>query len=1081
MRCIKLFIATWRLLLNYNNRKVISLSLMFFFSLYGVSAIFAETKPGILEVTQQGITVTGTVSDKFEPLPGVSVQIVGTSQGGVTDMSGKFSITVPGKGSKLQFSYLGYNTQVIEIGNKTYFEIILTENVSMLEEVVVVGYGVQKKESSVASITQVSGDDMLKMNATNVTNALTGQVAGVSVVQSSGQPGSDAGRIFIRGVSSWQSSDPLVLVDGIERNFNQIDPNEIETLSVLKDASATAVFGVRGANGVILITTKRGKKGEVKVSGSAEMTIKQPINVINPMSSYQTALVMNEAYKNDNAWGNLWSDKMLGHWRDQDLPWLYPDTDWQELMIKKNAFSQKYNVNISGGTDFARVFASLSYLYDGDIIKTEKQPNYDPSYKYDRYNYRFNIDLDLTKSTLLSLDAGGFIGIQNRPYETNIQRTFRPIYMMGPMEIPPYYPAEVLELYPDLTRPDQTGGRIAGTGTTNTENPMLANNYSGQSIIKNTNTDATIKLKQDLSFITKGLSLNAKVAYTHRMSYTRSWEYSVVAYRLIEDGSWSRFVGRTNNMDPELAAPPVYYNGEGVNGDPYRSWYFEGSANYSRTFDKHTISGLFLGLRHKRQSNVSFPSFEEGLVGRVTYDFDSRYAAEINMGYNGSEQFAPENRYGFFPSYGITYNLHNEKFYAPIKPIISKFKIRATHGEVGSDAAPSRWLYKSSYTTQSNALGGWDKYSPGVNPGVGAAGLYPLSIIEENAANINATWERAIKQNVAIELAFLKKNMFTLNLDFYREHRTQILLSRNAVPEWFGVGMKQQNLGETKSKGYEIELKYQHTIGNVYHWLKPAIWFSDNRIIARDDPMYKPEYQKQAGFRIHQEFGYLSQPIPAHIIQNADELMTSARFGGGPMTVGDTKYIDFNGDGVIDTNDQVPIGYSTQYPLYNYSLNGGLTYKNLTFDFLFQAVSHYSRVAIDAYAWPLHRLSNHVFEHQLDSWSPNNPNARYPQFRFDLPRTHNNIGDGAARSANTYDASFIRLKSLNLTYKLPKRTTNMMRLQNMSVTLGGNNLFTYSPNYPLTDPEGADGNAGRMIYGYYPLVRRMTLGLQITF
>ena len=916
MRCIQLVLVVCHNLLHRNSKILLNLSLLLIFSFSGLPALWAGTgsnfgmgkdKSGVfatVESTQQGIVVTGTVSDEFGQIPGVNILVKGTSQGVVTDAFGKFSITVPGKQSVLQFTFLGYNTQEVAVGDRTVFDIVMSENISQLDEVVVVGYGVQKKESSVASISQVTGADMLKMNATNVTNALTGQVPGVSIVQNSGQPGNDAGKIFIRGVSSWQSSDPLVLVDGVERSFNQIDPNEIETLSVLKDASATAVFGVRGANGVILITTKRGKKGEVKVSGSAEITVKEPINVLKPMNSYQTALVMNEANKNDNNWGSLWSNEMLAHWRDQDLPWLYPNTDWQDIMLKKNAFSHKYNVNVSGGTDFARVFASLSYLFDGDIIKTVKQPDYDPAYKFNRYNYRFNIDLNLTSSTLLSLDAGGFISIMNRPYETSNQRTLRPIYTLGPMEVPPYYPASVLDLYPDPTRPDQTGDRIAGTGVPNAESPVLANNYSGQSTIKTTNLDATVTLKQTLDFITKGLSINGKAAYTNNLAYSRDWALDVVAWRLNNNGSWSRFKGRANSLDPEAPVTPVSYNGESVSGDPYRSWYFEGSINYAHSFGKHSFTGLLLGQRNKKQTNVNFPSYEEGIVGRITYDFDSRYATEINMGYNGSEQFAPQKRYGLFPSYGITWNLQNEKFFKPLTPVIGKFKIRATYGEVGSDASPNRWLYTSSYTTQISALGGWDKYSPGVNPGVGAQGLYPLSIIEENAANANVTWERAIKQNIAFEMAFLKE-MFVLNLDFYKEHRSQILLARN-VPAWFGVGMKQQNLGETKTKGYEIELKYQHTISDFYYWIKPAIWFSDNRIIARDDPMYRPEYQKQAGFRINQVFGYKSSDNPAHLIQNDDELMTAARYGGGVLGPGDVMYIDFNGDGVIDTNDQIP-------------------------------------------------------------------------------------------------------------------------------------------------------------------------------
>ncbi|MDR3250244.1 MAG: TonB-dependent receptor [Tannerella sp.] len=1020
--------------------------------------------------------VTGTVSDDGgETLPGVSIMVKGTTQGITTDINGHYSINVSSDEDILVFSYLGFSKREIKIGNQQNLNVTLSESITEIEEVVVVGYGVQKKESSVAAISQVKGDDMLKMVTTNVANALSGQIAGVSVVQSSGKPGEDAGDIYIRGRSSWESSAPLVMVDGVERNFNNIDPNEIETLSVLKDASATAIFGVRGANGVILITTKRGTKGGVKVNATAETIAKQSINIIAPMNSYATALVMNEAYKNDNNWGSLLSNSTMEHYRTQDMPYVYPSTNWQELMLKETAFSQQYNVNISGGTDYARIFASVSYLYDGDIIKTEKQPTYNPTYEFDRYNYRFNIDADLTKTTLLSLDAGGFVSITNSPYETNLQRVYRPIYMLGPMVAPAEYPAEVLIDYPDPTRPDETGRRIAGTGNVNSENPMIGNNYSGQRTIKKTDLNATLRLKQDLNFITQGLSLNAKVAYTHNMAYVRAWSYDAISYHLNPDGSWVRYKGRGGNIDGEAPATPVNAEGESVSGDPFRSWYFEASVNYARNFGKHAVSGLILGQRRKNQTNVAFPRFEEGIIGRATYDYDTRYLFEVNMAYNGSEQFAPQNRYGFFPSYAVGWNLHNEKFFNPLKPIVSRAKIRASYGEVGSDASSNRWLYTSSYVNGA-AVYGSDKYWAGTPT---ATGPSITAIVEEAAANANAKWERAVKQDIGVELAFLKSNMFVLTVDFFKEHRDQILLSRLSVPAWFGVGSKQQNLGETETKGYEVELKFQQTVANeFYYWLKPSVSFSDNRIISRDEPMYKPEYQKQEGHRIGTLFGYVSRGM----IQNVDEQMNSISYGGALMGLGDSQWVDFNGDGLIDENDQVPLGYSAQYPLYNYGLGGGFRFRNFEFDFLLQGVSHFSKFVIDAYAWPLHRLGNHVFEYQLDTWSPDNRNAQFPAYHFDANRTHNNVGDGAVRTTNLYDGSYIRLKSLSLGYNLPKETVSKLKLEKLSVYLRGNNIFTWASDYPLADPEASDvGNDGRLVNGYYPMLKRISFGLQIGF
>lgn len=1021
---------------------------------------------------QNTIFVKGIVEDQMhERMPGVTVSIPGTNTGTVTDVNGCYSINVPNNTKELMFSFVGYQTLTVPIDGKQLIDVTMKEEAIALDELVVVGYGVQKKESSVAAITQVNGDALLQSSATSVSGALAGQVPGITTIQSSGQPGADNAQILIRGVSSWVSNEPMVMVDGVERNFNDIDPNEIETLSVLKDASATAIFGIRGANGVILITTKRGQKGKVKVNASAEITAKQPIGMETPMSSYQTALVMNEAYKNDNNWGSIIPFEKLEHYRLQDMPYMYPNTNWQKELIKDVAFSQKYNVNISGGTDRARVFASLSYTREGDIIKTKKQPMYDPTYRYDRYNYRFNLDADLTKTTTLSLDAGGYIGIKNSPYETSALFTYRGLATLGPMDIPLYYPASVLEEYPDDTRPDEYGDRLAATGLPNMENPALGFNYSGSRQVKTTNINSNIKLKQDLSFITKGLSATAKVAYNHTVSYNKGYPYNPITYRLREDGSWIRYKGRKGDMDGEAPENPVFPETEVISGGPFRTWYYEISLNYIRTFGKHDVSALLLGQRRQTQTDVDFPRYEEGLVGRITYNYNKRYLTELNLGYNGSEQFSPQKRYGLFPSLALGWNLHHESFFKPLLPIINRAKIRYSYGEVGSDASTSRWLYTSSYINGNNGV----NYYPGT---AGSPGPSRTTIIEELAANENATWEKAIKQDIGIELEFFN-SMFVLNLDFYKERRSQILLTRKSVPDWFGVGMKQQNLGETKTQGYEIDLKFQQTTsGGFYYWLKPSISFSDNRIVERDEPMNKPAYQKEAGKRIFQPFGYQWTGM----IQNPDEQMNSLRYGSGLMGLGDSQWVDFNGDGVISELDKVPIGYSTLYPLYNFSLGGGFRYKNFELTFLFQGVTDISKVVIDSYSWPLQRLSNKVFDYQLDAWSPNNRDAQYNAFHFDANRIHNNIDDNTIRATNIYDGSYIRLKTLSLSYAIPKRAVKKMGLNKLQIFIRGNNLFTWSPNYPLADPEASDGgNSNWTSWGYYPMLRRVTLGTQIAF
>ncbi len=1029
--------------------------------------------PALIASGQEAITVTGTVSDvDGERIPGVTIIVQGKGTGTVTDIDGNYRISNLSSSDVLVFSFIGFDTREIEVNNQRVIDVVLLSRTEVLEEVVVVGYGVQQKESAVAAISQVSGDDLTKAGTTSLSNALTGRVPGVFTVQSSGQPGADAANIFIRGVSSWTGNQPLVMVDGVEGSFNDIDPNEVETLSVLKDASATAVFGVKGANGVILITTKRGESGKIRVNYTPELSVKNPILRRNMYDSYQTGLLMNEAYKNDGSWNLLLSDEVLEHYRVQDMPYLYPNTDWADIMMRDIGFSQKHNIGIRGGSEYAKVFASLTYLHDGDILNAQKQPDYDPAYKYTRYNYRVNLDFTVTPTTSLALNAGGFLGIRNQPSETNFQRTYRPIMMLGPMKIPYKYGPEVLDLYPDHVYPDETGERLSNTGSINANNPYNAINHSGFRQTKTTGLSTTLVLDQKLDFITKGLSVKGKVAYNHDQGYLKIYNLDPVSYLLNANGEWKRFVGR-DEIDAEQAQLPIIPGTETINSGPFRSWYYELAMDYSRGFGDHNLGALFLGNRRTWQNDVAFPHYEEGIVGRITYDYKTKYLAEINLGLNGSEQFAPKNRYGFFPSYAVGWNLHHEKFMEPLQPLINRFKVRYSYGEVGSDRAGSdRWLYTSEYTL--GATNPWF-FLPGTSTNPGSS-VTPIR--EGQVANINAQWERSIKQDIGFELGFLKNNMFLLTLDFFKEDRDKILLSRLSLPDWFGVAAKQQNLGKTETWGYEAELEYRGgKRGGLSHWVKAGISFSDNKIIERDEPYFKPEYSKMAGKRINQIFGNVS----VGFIDDVDERAAVPRYGAGTVGLGDVVYIDFNGDGSIDVLDEVPIGYSGDYPLYFYTLSGGLAYKGFDLDVNFQAASHVSRILVDAFMWPFHRLDNQFFDHHSDYWRPDNRDPAYPVLRMDANRTHNNILDGKPKTISVMDGSYIRLRSVNLGYTIPTTIVQKYNMEQLRVFLQGNNLFTYAPGMPIGDPEGHDSNNGRLTNGFYPLIRKITLGLQLSF
>lgn len=753
------------------------------------------------------------------------------------------------------------------------------------------------------------------------------------------------------------------------------------------------------------------------------------------------------------------------------MPYLYPNTDWAELCVRDFGFSNKQSLSLRGGSEHVKIFASFSYLHDGDILKAEKQPEYDPSFKYDRYNYRINLDFNITQTTVLTMDGGGFLGITNQPYETNSQRIYRPIYMLGPMDIPNEYPASLLEQYPDPAHPDETGDRPASTGIINSNNPYNAINYSGFRNEKSTGLILNFTLKQQLNLITPGLSLQARFAFNHDEAYLKPYPFDKVSYKLLTNGTWIRYKGR-DNTDNEGAELPISPGSEDISKDPFRSWYYELSLNYQRLFGDHNVSALFLGQRRKSQQNVAFPHFEEGIVGRLTYDYQNKYLMEFNLGLNGSEQFAPNNRYGFFPSFAVGWNLHHEKFMKKLSPWISRAKIRCSYGEVGSDnAGGDRWLYTTNFVNGTTNQG---EYKPGTADNPGTA-ITP--IVEGAAANENARWEKAVKKDLGLELGFLKNNMFLLNLDFFNEKRTDILLSRMSLPEWFGVDAKQQNMGSTETKGYEAELKFTHEgQKDLMYWLKAGVSFSDNRIIFRDEPLYKPEYQKMAGKRIDQRFSY----VTTGFIDDVDERAAVPRYGSGLVGLGDNVYIDFNGDGIIDINDQVPLGYAGTYPLYFFNFSGGLVWKGFDIDFTFQGAAKIDKLLVDAFMWPLHRLTNQYFDYQSDYWRPDNKDARYPALHMDANRTQNNIIDGTPIDIKMRDASYIRLKNVQVGYTLPEKVAQKLYLEQFRIYLQGNNLFTLAPDIPIGDPEGTDGGGG-VTNGYYPLIRRFTMGLQFTF
>lgn len=1008
-----------------------------------------------LLIAQNYVTVEGVVYDQTNfPLIGVNIVDKGNSSSGIiTDIDGHFAINVP-QNAVLVFSYVGFEKKEIyvsELKKLTNLKIVLKDDTQTLSEVVVVGYGVQKKESVVGAITQAKGEELLKVGGTtNVSTALTGILPGVTAMQSSGEPGSDQAQIIIRGKSTWGSTDPLVLVDGIERSFNDIDPNEIESLSVLKDASATAVYGVKGANGVILITTKRGKEGKVKINFSSNFGLKEPINNYEVLDHLSAMDLASEANANEGRWDKIYSEQYKDNWRYHKDPYFYPELNWKDLLYKKVAFSQQYNLNMSGGTSYIKYFASLGYTNDGDIFKTHKQPEYDPSFKYERYNYRTNLDIDVTKYTKVSVNLAGDIAIRNRPMSYMGRNPFSSSTNNGDV-------FSYMYLMPNYIYPVRYENGILGTTSIGRWwNPIYTLNYQGSATQKTSRLFSDIILKQNLEFITKGLSAQAKISYNTTFAYNRLIEKDVACMY------WEPGAEPIWFPNDEWVEKPAVYGGEELDHS-IKDLYYEISVSYARKFGEHDISllGVFNRRNYETKKSetdiVEFPRYEESWVGRLTYNYNNRYFAEVNAAYTGSEKFAPGKRFGFFPSMAIGWLITEEPFFKKLDflDFITKAKLRYSYGEVGSDQSASRFTYLTQYSSGNYATFGDDKpYND------------YLLYYESGAANVNATWETARKQNFGIELSFLNK--LNLVIDFFSEKRDGILMKReNTVPIWFGQIAPFANLGKTKNHGYEIEAEWRDNISDFHYYVKTGFSFQENRVEFRDDPINRLEYQKNAGKPIN----YYSRLDQIEINRSWDDVYNTPAsiWQNNFRQPGDFVYNDYNGDGVIDDNDKVPMRFTTD-PAYTYSLTLGFNYRNFGFRALFYGVAGTEKRLDSSFLWEFPYDYDMAWTESLERWHWGNVEANRP--RLSMKNTSH------IRQSSTYgvmDASYFRLKTLELSYDIKsKLLSNLVGVDNCQIYVNGNNLFTITSFDKRVDPESGGS-------GSYPLTRRYNMGFRLTF
>jgi len=1019
--------------------------------------------------------ISGIVKDaQGLSLPGVSVVVKGTTTGTVTDMDGKFQLIVPTDAQTLIFSFVGMKSQEITIGNKTNFIIVLEEVSVDLGDVIVVGYGVQKKESVVGAITQVNNATLMKSGNTSITNAIAGKLSGVLTMQQTGEPGANNAEIIVRGLSSWNGSAPLVLVDGVERDFSNMDPNEISTISVLKDASSTAVFGAKGANGVIIVTTKRGSLGKPKLEFTASYGMMEATGLHDPISSYTTMSMLNVARMNDMQYSLILDDKILNEYRNPSTKLnslQYPNVDWFKELSLPFAPIANANISITGGTNFVKYFSSFGYQYEGDFFKGYHSGYDDTRYKNKRFNYRGNVDFSLTSTTQLALNLGGDISIKNQP--AIFQEIWMTLWETGPARFPAYFPEWVLKEVPDTDYPDATGWRRAEAFGERWGNPYTNymdgsfNNYTGSRVF----TD--LILDQKLDFFLKGLSFKGKVSLsTYYNMTTLTAAYTMPTYFLhyerigvdanhdgIDDQNpWER-LGQTSEVYNQ---PPLNINVGGLNSGFYTNLYYEMALNYANTFGKHTVSGMALLNRQQKNSGLDFPYYNEALAGRATYDYSRKYLLEANIGYTGSERFAPGNRFGFFPSGALGWVVSEEPFFKNAVPWMNKLKIRYSDGLVGSDYASSRWLYISEY------------YTSGTD------------IREDKGANVNAQWEEARKRDIGVEIGVFK-NLFTLSVDLFDEQRSKMLLTPQSVTMMVGNSFKDLNLGRLKKHGIEVEAEFNKTtVNNLNYFIKGIFGFNENRVIFKDDLPYAPEYVKAAGKPLGLQTngvlltgtGYFTSVDDVH--NNATPIAINL------LNVGDYVFLDYNSDGTITNKDKFPIK-GLNYPPITYSFSSGLSYKGFDFNFMFQGnIGKY--VIFNTNFENEFLMGNYsVHKAQLDYWSPDNQVANHATLHYySGGASLAQYGWGGGGGYYGYDiripgrfwrnADYLRLKDVYAGYTFSSEfLKKAVGVSNLQVYATANNLLTFTKLIE-GDPERKDFQ-----YGFYPLMTTLKLGIKLSF
>lgn len=1026
-----------------------------------------------------GRTITGKVLDENnQPMPGVTIIVDGTTNGTMTGSDGTFTLGGVPSGATVIVSCIGYTNQVLPEGKSNYV-VSLVPDSEMLEETVVVAFGQQKKLSVTGAISTVASADLRKTTSTRLDNALAGRVTGLTSMQSGGgQPGVDGATMYLRGAATTNGKSPLILVDGVERdNIRTIDMNEVESISVLKDASATALYGVQGANGVILIQTRKGQKGKAQLTISVDQSWTSFTKEPSRLHSWEYCELRNEALMNDRQ-APEFSEETIAKFRNPLLGLdpsspdydnqvairkaVYCDNDYYRMYLKSNTPQTRANANISGGTDFVNYFVNVGYIHQGGNLNTESPDylGYDPQCYMNRLSLRSNLDFHITKNLTASLNIASYAENVNMPAVGDLYRGDQSWMITDII----YQSQTILPISPGPVTDPRFGGVSDGVVGYNylDRSAYEIINRRGFHTNKRKNLNTQFSVNWDLGeLVTKGLSVNGMAAYdTYNIGVLEGRKKERVYNVRVDYDSETLSYSSSNGdkIEPLTMTSSRFSN--------YQI-YVQGSINYARTFGKHNVTAMATAYRRFWEgTSADIPYNVLGTAARATYSFDDRYLVEGNFGYNGSEQFAPSKRFGLFPSGSIGWIASNESFLKGNK-YLTWLKFRASYGLVGNDSMGGlRFLYQDDNKIQSGN---------GFVQGLGG------KIVKEGLiGNKSITWELSKKMNLGVEIGLFKD--FRINVDYFTEKRDQILLKRRTVPSFQGVSsdyIPRVNMGKVDNHGVDVEVSYSHTFNRDFSISSRVNFgFNDNTAIELDEPMRSEEYAYQyheEGFRLGQEFGYLIDwDSPGNgYFTSQDEIDSYYPYGfGGKPRVGDFVYKDVNGDGVIDQKDLSPIGYSTTVPGLNYGISLGLNFKGIDFNVLFSGLGRYSKYysGQGVVEWT---KQGTYFDWTRNGWTEerykNGEKITYPAISTTKTVSH------TENDFFIQNRSFLRLKNIELGYTLPERFLSKVGVKALRVYVSGQNLFVWD-NLRITHIDPEQNNS----YGY-PITKNVTLGLNINF